>query len=150
MILLGTASKSFWMFTLVTVSLYVPNQNFKKNVLDDIPKRIEVHYHVNVPKQELDRQTINGIKRNYSDDAFKALMPKIDLIDSYYRDIKAGDWISVNYIPGIGSLVQIDGTTKGLVPGSDFAKAFFAIWVGQNPVDTGVKYKLLGSNDKNG
>jgi len=147
MVLLGTAFKSFVIFPLVTVSLYVSDRNLKDNVLDDVPKRIEVHYHVNVSKKELDRQTIDGIKRNFSGNELIALMPKINQIDSYYPDIRAGDRICVTYMPGIGSQVQINGSIKGLVPGPDFAKAFFSIWVGKNPVDQKAKYKLLGQKD---
>ena len=131
MVLLGTALKRFLAFRVVTVDLYIAKGFEQKDVLSDIPKRLEVNYHVNIPKHELDRATIKGIEKNLSPEKVKALMPNIDQINSYYPDIKVGDQIAVTYTPQQGSLVELNGQTQGIVPGSDFANAFFSIWVGQ-------------------
>ena len=144
MVLLGTALKKFLTFRVVTAELYIGDGFKSEDVLSDVPKRLEVNYHVNIPKQELDRATIKGIRQNYSEEQLKMLMPQIDQINSYYPDVKSGDQIAVTYIPGLGSQIEFNGAIKGVVPGSDFAKAFFSIWVGENPVDKQAKLKLLG------
>lgn len=144
MVLLGTALKRFLTFRVVTVSLYIADQFSSQDVLSDIPKRLEVNYHVNIPKDELDRATIKGIKQNYSPEQLADLMPQINQINSYYPDVKSGDQITITYIPGVGSEVQLNGQVKGVVPGQEFAKAFFSIWVGDSPVDPAAKLKLLG------
>ena len=148
MYLLGTALKKFLTFRVVTVDLYVEQGYGADDVLSDIPKRLEVNYHVNIPKHELDRATTKGIAKNYSPDQMEALMPQIDQINSYYPDIKSGDQIAITYVPGVGSQVQLNGELKGVVPGSNFAKAFFSIWLGENPVDKNAKLKLLGLKDR--
>ncbi len=51
---------------------------------------------------------------------------------------------TLTYVPGIGSEVRVNGLVKDIVLGEDFAKAFFAIWVGANPVDAKAKLQLLG------
>ena len=66
MVLLGTALKKFLTFRVGTVDLYIADGSKSEDVLADIPKRLEVNYHVNIPKQELDRATIKGIKQNFS------------------------------------------------------------------------------------
>ncbi len=147
MVLLGTALKKFLTFRVVTVDLYIAKGYQSQEVLSDIPKRLEVNYHVNIPKVELDRATIKGIKQNYTQEQLTALMPQIDQINSYYPDIKSGDQIAVTYVPGAGSEVELNGQVKGVVPGDDFAKAFFSIWIGENPVDKQAKLKLLGQKD---
>ncbi len=147
MVLLGSALKKFLTFRVVTVDLYIAKGYQSQEVLSDIPKRLEVNYHVNIPKVELDRATIKGIKQNYTPEQLTALMPQIDQINSYYPDIKSGDQIAVTYAPGRGSEVELNGELKGVVPGNDFAKAFFSIWVGENPVDKQAKLKLLGQKD---
>lgn len=143
-VLLGTALKRFLAFRVVTVDLYIPKGFEQQDVLSDIPKRLEVNYHVNIPKHELDRATIKGIEKNFSPQQVESLMPDIDQINSYYPDIKAGDQITVTYIPQQGSQVELNGQIQGIVPGADFANAFFSIWVGENPVDEQAKLKLLG------
>lgn len=144
MVILGSALKKFLTFRVVTVDLYIAKEYGQEDILSDIPKRIEVNYHVNIPKPELDRATIKGISQNYSQAQLTALMPQIDQINSYYPDVKSGDKITVTYIPGLGSQVELNGKIKGIVPGADFAQAFFAIWVGEKPVDKQAKLKLLG------
>ncbi len=148
MVLLGTALKKFLTFRVVTVDLYIGQGYKSEDVLSDVPKRIEVNYHVNIPKQELDRATIKGVKQNYDDQQFLKLKPQIDQINSYYPDIKSGDQIAVTYLPGQGSEVELNGELKGVVPGGDFAQAFFAIWIGENPVDKQAKLKLLGQKNR--
>ena len=147
MVLLGSALKKFLTFRVVTVDLYIADGSKSEDVLADIPKRLEVNYHVNIPKQELDRATIKGIKQNFSQEQLTALMPQINQINSYYPDVKSGDQIAVTYVPGLGSQVQLNGQVKGVVPTEEFAKAFFSIWVGENPVDKQAKLKLLGAKD---
>lgn len=144
MVLLGTALKRFLAFRVVTVDLYIAKEFEQQDVLSDIPKRLEVNYHVNIPKHELDRATIKGIEKNFSLQQVQRLMPGINQINSYYPDIKAGDQIAVTYIPQQGSQVELNGQIQGIVPGADFANAFFSIWVGENPVDEQAKLKLLG------
>ncbi len=142
--LLGTALKRFFTFPVVTVSLYLEDGHKPQDVLRDVSKRLEVNYHVHIPKKELDRATIRGIAHNYNKVQLNALMPQINQINSYYPDVKPGDQIAVTYVPGLGSEVKINGQIKGIVSGKDFAKAFFSIWVGEHPVDRRAKLKLLG------
>ncbi len=144
MFLLGSARKKFLTFRVVTVDLYIAKGYQSSDVLADIPKRIEVNYHVKIPKKELDQATIKGIKQNFSQKQLALLMPQIKQMNSYYRDVGPGDQITITYVPGLGSQVLINKEVKGVVPGSDFAKAFFSIWVGEHPVDKRAKYKLLG------
>lgn len=147
LVLLGTALKKFLAFRVVTVDLFIERGYGADDVFSDVSKRLEVNYHVNIPKHELDRATIKGIEKNYSQDQMVELMPQIDQINSYYPDIKSGDQIAVTYVPGVGSQVELNGELKGVVFGSDFAKAFFSIWLGDNPVDKNAKLKLLGLKD---
>lgn len=144
MVLLGTALKKFLAFRVVTVDLYIGSGYDADDVLTDVPKRLEVNYHVNIPKHELERATIKGIEKNFNAEQMSTLMPQIDQINSYYPDIKAGDQIAVSYVPQQGSRVELNGQVQGIVPGTDFANAFFSIWVGENPVDQRAKLKLLG------
>lgn len=139
----GTARKTFLSFPVVTVSLYGPKSR-PSDILSDVPKRIEVNYHVRISKKELDRATIRGIRRNYTPDEYNALLPRIREINACYTDVKPGDQIAVTYTPGIGTEVRLNGQRRGLIEGPDFAQAFFAIWVGSHPVDTRAKSRLLG------
>ncbi|HEX7078833.1 MAG TPA: chalcone isomerase family protein [Candidatus Eisenbacteria bacterium] len=61
------------------------------------------------------------------------------------RDFRAGDEITVTYLPASGSWVEIDGKQVGVIPGKAFADAYFALVLGPKP-SLGDKFKrrLLG------
>jgi hypothetical protein len=40
--------------------------------------------------------------------------------------------------------VEKNGAIQGTVPGVAFKQALFGIWLGNNPVDAGLKTKLVG------
>jgi hypothetical protein len=147
-VLLGKAVKKFLAFRVVSVDLFLVADHKAEQIFDDIPKRLQVLYHVNIPKAELDRATLKGIEKNVSADELNKLMPMIDQVNSYYPDVESGDQIVITYIPGTGSEVTVKGEVKGIVPGKDFANAFFAIWVGDEPVDAKAKLQLLGKKNK--
>lgn len=145
-ILLGKAVKKFLTFRVVSVDLFIAPNHTASQILDEIPKSIHVTYHVNIPKPELDRATLKGIEQNVSAEELTRIMPAIEQINSYYPDVKSGDQIVITYIPGRGCEVKVKGEVKGIVPGDEFARAFFAIWVGEHPVDERAKAQLLGKN----
>ncbi len=142
----GAGLKKVLVFKIVTVGLYLMEGHSVQDVLMNIPKRLEVNYLFNTKRTELVRQTIRGINKNVDRREFKRLKPKIDQINSYYPEIKAGDQIAITYLPDVGTQVAVNGETKGVVAGEDFARAFFAIWVGDNPVDGRMKRLLLGGS----
>jgi hypothetical protein len=56
-----------------------------------------------------------------------------------------GNVITLNYIPGTGTQLGLDGQSKGTpIPGEDFYRALLRIWLGEDPVDQSLKKALLG------
>ena len=62
------------------------------------------------------------------------LIPALILIAVIYLD----------YIPGRGTRVTINGESKGLIAGRDFNNALLDIWLGEEPADKGLKKAMLG------
>ena len=55
-----------------------------------------------------------------------------------------GDVILLDYVPGTGTSVTINGTKIGTIPGEDFNQALLAVWLGDKPADDGLKEGMLG------
>jgi hypothetical protein len=55
-----------------------------------------------------------------------------------------GHRIGFTYLPGQGVQVRAGGTIKGTIPGDDFARALFEIWLGAHPPNAGLKAGMLG------
>ncbi len=64
----------------------------------------------------------------------------------FSEDIKIGDKINIEYIPEKGVTVKKNGTSKGTIPGLEFKKALFAIWLGSKPADANLKKGMLGKD----
>ena len=50
----------------------------------------------------------------------------------------------LHYAPNTGVTVSKNGAVQGTVQGVAFKRALFSIWLGNNPVDAGLKTKLVG------
>ena len=84
------------------------------------------------------------IKKNVSSDRFSSLLPKIEKFNELYRDIKPGDRYTAAYTPESGTRLWLNDKLLGGVEGPSFAAAFFAIWIGENPIDETFRDRMLG------
>jgi len=77
---------------------------------------------------------------------FEKYKSKMELLKNYLADeIVKGDVFELTYAPSDSSLwITKNGTLKGKIPGMDFKKVFFGIWLGDKPVDDDLKNNLLG------
>ncbi len=57
--------------------------------------------------------------------------------------MKPGDRYSLTYLPGEGTELAKNGVPLALVPGEDFARAYFGIWLGEDPLDRDLRDQLL-------
>lgn len=58
----------------------------------------------------------------------------------------AGDTLTFSYEPGVGTHLKGTKVKETVIAGKDFADALFAIWLGEHPVDDGLKRGLLGKD----
>ncbi len=76
-----------------------------------------------------------------------ALKDRINTFMGYFTEsVKAGEEIRLLYEPGVGTRVVVKGQEKGIVPGSDFMKALWGIFLGEKPASEGLKKGMLGQS----
>ncbi len=126
-------------------AFYLPQGVKGKDALLDVPKRLEVEYLRSFKAEDFGTATIAGMRKNVDPDTFTRLESRIDKHNRLYPDIKNGDRVSLTYSPSVGTEVAVNGVTKGIIPGADFAKALFSLWLGDKPFDASFKRALLGS-----
>ena len=125
-------------------ALYLPAEADSSQVLENIPKRLEVRYVRSFKSKDFGPATIAGIKKNVDPETYARLESRIAYHNGLYDDIAPGDRISLTYIPAVGTQLEINDTTKGTIKGADFARALFSMWLGEKPFDRGFKKALLG------
>ena len=94
------------------------------------------------------KRTIEGWNKGFdSNHLTKELIPlkkRINQFNSLFTTVYEGDEIRLDYLPGKGTQVIINGTVRGTVPGEDFHQAVMKIWLGAKPADKKLKKAMLG------
>jgi hypothetical protein len=125
-------------------AFYLDKNHQAGQVFADVPKRIELEYFHDIPASDFVKSTTIMIERNISPRELNALLPQLDQMNALYRDVQPGDRYAATYLPGVGTELALNGKPLGVVPGFEFANAYFSIWLGEHPIDKGFRDHLLG------
>lgn len=89
-----------------------------------------------------------GMRNNHSEAQMQALAARLVQFERTLGEIGTahkGDVINLDFSPQTGTVVAINGTPRGRpIPGEDFYQALLRVFLGERPVDAGVKRGLLG------
>lgn len=111
------------------------------------PSRMEMHFVHDAPAEKIIAAWNEGFEDNNSAEEYKAVKERITAFNEFFgADVKEGDVMVFDMVPGEGTTVSINGEVKGVIEGDDFAKALRAIWVGRNPPTKNLKKGLLGGD----
>jgi hypothetical protein len=66
------------------------------------------------------------------------------LSSSFNSDVSSGDFYEFIYIPELGTHVLKNSELVEIIPGFDFKKAFFGIFLSNNPIQKNLKKAMLG------
>lgn len=145
----GMGELRWFVFKVYVAALYLPEEIPSADVLKDVPKRMEFHYFVDIKAEEFSEAAAPYLAKNVSPDELSRIEPKVDAINRLYQDVSKGDRYTLTYKPGEGTELALNGEVLGTIPGFDFASAYYRIWLGDDPLDEGLKEALLNS-DKTG
>jgi len=66
------------------------------------------------------------------------------LISTFNSDVTNSDFFEFIYMPDTGTNVLKNSTYIDTIPGIEFKKAFFGIWLSKNPIQKNLKKAMLG------
>jgi hypothetical protein len=124
-------------------ALYVGDGVRPDDVLADVPKRLEINYFHAIAAPDFVKATNTTIATNTAPETLARLRPQIDAFNVLYRDVEPGDRYAITYVPDYGTELSFNGEPLGVVPGAEFARAMFGIWLGPSPLDASLKTQLL-------
>lgn len=142
----GGIREKYWM-DLYAAALYVVKKTEEpgKIVYADAEQAI----HIKIISNSVTRERfIEAVKEGFKNAGHgKATESEIKKLTSFFsEEFKSGDKIYLEYIPEKGVQVKKNGSLKGTIPGLEFKKALFAIWLGSKPADENLKKGMLGKN----
>ena len=60
--------------------------------------------------------------------------------------LKRGAAVHIDFLPGTGTRITVDGVERITIPGNDFFRALLKVWIGAKPVDGRLRSALLGGS----
>ena len=142
--LAGVGLLRYWGFKAYTGAFYLEEGIPIEDALADRAKRIELEYFRSIKGEDFGPATNKSIAKNIDTNTFERLRPRINYHNSLYEDVQPGDRYSLTYIPGKGTELALNGESKGIIMGADFAAAVFSIWLGPKPISKSFKRQILG------
>lgn len=149
LILNGAGLRRILLMKVYVAALYLPEpQHDARAILDgDIPRRLQLTLlHDLSTDQNLDALK-GGLVANNNRAELESIRQEVDHFLAYIKalhELPAGTIIQLDYLPAAGTRLSVDSRYMGTIPGEAFYRAVLKIWLGEDPVQTGLKQALLG------
>ncbi len=113
------------------------------------PKRIHIQMLRDIDGNELGKLFTKGMEANAPREEFVKCINgvlKLSEVFASRKQLNSGDNFSVDYVPGLGSTLVLNGKPLMTEPikEPEFFSALLRIWLGDKPADEGLKDALLG------
>ena len=145
----GAGIRSKYMFDVYVAALYLPRpaRNAEAVLSMPGPKRIAMHFLFDVSRKKLLDGWRQGFTFNLGPEQIQALRPRIERSYRLFRSVRQGDTVFIDYLPGQGTCLRINGDREGCIPGADFYRAVLQVWLGKRPIQYPLKRRMLGLLD---
>ena len=144
----GVRTRAF--FKVYVAGLYVPKKTNSAAALIEQkgPRRVAITMLRDVDADTFSGAVSDGLKANNTEQQLAALAAQIETLQTNLRAIgeaRKGNVIHFEFTPEVGTRIVVDGQQMGIaVKGEDFFSAVLRVWIGDAPVDAGLKKALLG------
>ncbi len=125
--------------------LYLPADQPSAGWAEDVPKALELSYFRAIRGTDFGVASEKLLRRALSEGEYQRLAERLQEIYRLFRDVKPGDRYTLWYHPGVGTELYLNDEPLGRIAGNDFARAYFAIWLGDKPISTDFRDRLFSS-----
>jgi len=133
-------------FKVYTAAWYVGDGHDPRDVEADVPRRLEVSYLVDIEGADFGKAAWEILRENHPPEVLAPLEARMEGLHQAYRDVRPGDRYALTYLPGTGLELALNGEPLAVVPGEDFARVYFSIWLGERPISRDLRAALLGTD----
>ncbi len=105
-----------------------------------------IEYRMDVSAERLREAAETVLARQQADLA--PLASRLARLHAAYRDVAEGDRFALCHAPGPGTTLLLNGEALVTVEGDDFARAYFGIWLGEEPIAPPLREAVLDGEDR--
>jgi hypothetical protein len=137
-------------FKVYAAGLYLPR---KASTPEEVlavqgAKRLSLTMLRDIDAAEMGKLFIRSVEDNMERSSFSRLVPglmRMSQIFSDHKRLAAGDSLTIDWLPGVGTVISVRGVPQGEpFREPEFYAALMRIWLGPAPADWQLKEHLLG------
>ena len=141
----GAGVREKYFMDMYVAALYLKKKSTDASKIISADEEMGIHIKLissMVTREKFKTSVTEGFKNASSGTATQEEQKKF--MSFLSEEFKDGDKIYLDYVPSKGVKVYKNGELKGTIPGLEFKKALFAIWLGTVPAQESLKNEMLG------
>ncbi len=141
----GAGLREKYFMDMYVAALYLKKKSTEASKIINADEEMGIHIKLvssMVTREKFKTSVTEGFKNASSGKATADEQKKF--MNCLTEEFKEGDKIYLDYVPDKGVKVYKNGDLKGTIPGLEFKKALFAIWLGTSPAQESLKNEMLG------
>ena len=145
----GAGLRKKFFIKVYAAGLYLPEKtgDAKKAINMPGPKRVFMQFiYDDIEAGKITKGWTEGFEKNNTPEELVRLQSRLNAFNAFFEDMKAGDRVVIDYLPGRGTQVTVKGKLKGEIRGDDFMQALLRVWLGNEPADKGLRKGMLGED----
>jgi Chalcone isomerase-like len=149
----GVGNRTKLWFDVYTQALYLTNPSSDANEIINSNSTMGMIFHMVSPlvtAKKFNKNLNASLRKTVGDSKWMSFKSELDLLEEFVSkgDIVKGDIFNIIYNDTDASIWIIkNGILQGKIPGFEFKKAFFGIWLSDKPVNENLKNELLGKKE---
>ena len=135
-----------WVISLYVAGLYLPKSTdtTPAAAVAATPKRLLMHYARDIPREKMVEATDETIGNGLTPVQITAIAASQKIWNAMYPAPRENDVLTFDHLPGGTLIMTLNGKEVGRLTDDAFARALFAIWIGENPVKESLRDTLIG------
>ncbi len=143
----GAGIRSKFFLNLYVGALYLNEKSSDAEALIAADEAMTIRLYITsslIDGEKMSEATLDGFVKSTGGN-LAPIQKEVELLIGALREaVEDNDVFDLQYVPGTGLSVVRNGVTKVVVPGLEFKKALFGIWLSEDPVQDDLKEGMLG------
>ena len=118
------------MIHLFDATFHAAPETMTDDPLADFPKSLEFEYHRKLTRSQLIAAADKILQKTFAPQELARIESQLAQINAAYQDVGKSDRYQLRYHPQQGTTLARNGQDVLTIPGAEFQRIYFAIWLG--------------------